>query len=122
MIDFEVVHFGDPSFDAAFCLNHLVLKWFCLPTHRPAIEALMAAYWPGLLEELPSGAASFFEGATLQHLGCLMLARVDGKSPVEYLHDEQSKTEIRGLARELIFRPPAILDELMRTINRVVTR
>jgi aminoglycoside phosphotransferase (APT) family kinase protein len=122
VIDFEVVHFGDPSFDAAFCLNHLVLKWFCLPAHRPALEALMAAYWSGLLEKLPTGASSFFEGAALRHLGCLMLARVDGKSPVEYLNDEQSKTEIRRVAKKLIFRSPTILDELMRTIRGLVTR
>ena len=31
LIDFEVVHFGDPSFDAAFCLSLLLLGWFYQP-------------------------------------------------------------------------------------------
>jgi 5-methylthioribose kinase len=31
LIDFEVVHFGDPAFDAAFCLSLLLLGWFYQP-------------------------------------------------------------------------------------------
>ena len=117
VIDFEVVHFGDPSFDAAFCLNHLLLKWFCLPRQQPALKALMIAFWSGLFETLPSYASSFMESAALRHLGCLMLARVDGKSPVEYLTTEDLQEQIRGVAKQLICRPPVEFDELMSRIT-----
>jgi aminoglycoside phosphotransferase (APT) family kinase protein len=117
VIDFEVVHFGDPSFDAAFCLNHLVLKWFCLPPHRLALQVLMSGFWAGLFETLPSEACSFFESATLRHLGCLMLARVDGKSPVEYLTGRDLQEQVRGAAKALISRPPGSFEELMSRIT-----
>jgi len=119
LIDFEVVHFGDPSFDAAFCLNHLILKWFCLPSRRPALRELMTAFWSGLFGTLPSDACSFFESATLRHLGCLMLARVDGKSPVEYLTRKDLQEQVRAVARRLIVRPPAAFAELMSRIDDV---
>ena len=38
LIDFEVVHFGDPSFDAAFCLSLLLLGWFYQPGLRKERE------------------------------------------------------------------------------------
>ena len=55
--------------------------------------------------------AAWLEPATLAHLGALMLARVDGKSPVEYL-DSGLQARVRGVARDLILRPPATIEEV----------
>jgi 5-methylthioribose kinase len=103
-IDFEVIHFGDPSFDSAFLLNHLVLKSF----HRPQWAGLYAqaadGFWRKYLAGVP--AEAWIEPATLQHLGWLMLARVDGKSPAEYLRDPDIRDRIRRFARDLIVSPP----------------
>ena len=113
-IDFEVVHFGDPSFDAAFFLNHLLLKSFRKPewTARYAEAALQ--FWQAVSDRVPSQ-QNWFEPATIGHLGCLLLARIDGKSPAEYIRDPALKASIRAFARELILRPPP-------TIAAVFTR
>jgi hypothetical protein len=104
LIDFEVIHFGDPSFDAAFLLNHLLLK----ARHRPDRAARMAelaeAFWHTLTAGLPPS-LDWFEASAIAHLGCLHLARIDGKSPAEYL-DAASRERVREAAKLLIVNPP----------------
>jgi 5-methylthioribose kinase len=112
-IDFEVVHFGDPAFDSGFLMNHLLLKAMYQPRHAAGMKRLGAAFWAHYTEALPD--APWVESATLQHLGCLMLARVDGKSPAEYLRTAELKARVRCFARELILNPPgALLDTFDR--------
>ncbi len=94
LIDFEVVHYGDPAFDAAFLLNHLLLKG----ARRSALACA---------REL----RGFETAAVIRHLGCLHLARVDGKSPVEYLTEAQ-RAQVRVVARELIRNPPKTIEEI----------
>jgi hypothetical protein len=119
LIDFEVVHFGDPSFDAAFCLSLLLLGWFYQPALRRERGTTAKAFVDSITPELPPEAGAFFERSTLRHLGCLMLARIDGKSPVEYLPEEAIRDQVREIAKELIRRPPKTLEEsLERTFGR----
>lgn len=99
-IDFEVIHFGDPSFDAAFLLNHLLLKSFYRPQRRQLYVEVAGRFWSALQQP------DWFESATIEHLGGLLLARIDGKSPAEYIRDSQLKERIRQFARELITDPP----------------
>jgi hypothetical protein len=54
------------------------------------------------LSVLPAEALRYFEAATARHLGLLLLARVDGKSPVEYLTDEGTRERVRRTAKRLI--------------------
>lgn len=111
-IDAECACFGDPAFDLAFCLNHLLLK--CLWT-RAATVALLDAF--GVLaarylahvdweepEVLDARAARLLPG--------LLLARVDGKSPVEYLTEEADKNIVRSAARALLDNPAPRLGEI----------
>lgn len=110
-IDFEVIHFGDPSYDAAFLLNHLLLKSYHLPAWRERFRNLALTFRDTLLGELPRE-WDWFEAATIRHLGCLLLARIDGKSPAEYVTAEHEKETIRAAARELILRPPATIADV----------
>lgn len=100
LIDFEVVHLGDPAFDAAFLLNHLLLK-----KHHGirACPRYAEAFWGAL-----GGVVD--ESDTILHLGCLQLARIDGKSPAEYLSAGERET-VRAVARELIRNPPKTIRE-----------
>jgi 5-methylthioribose kinase len=119
LIDFEVVHFGDPSFDIAFCLSLLLLGWFYQTALRKEREQVARAFFDAVRTTLPPQAASFFEKATLRHLGCLMLARIDGKSPVEYLPEESIQNQVRVIAKDLILRCPETLEEcLERTFGQ----
>jgi aminoglycoside phosphotransferase (APT) family kinase protein len=97
-LDAECAWYGDPAFDLAFCLNHLLLKCLWVPQAKAAFldcfDALAASYLNDVsLEGVEERAASL--------LPALLLARVDGKSPVEYLQDPD-KQYVRTLARELM--------------------
>lgn len=105
-LDAECAWWGDPAFDLAFCLNHLLLK--CLWTPRAArgflacFDALAAAYLAGVAWEAPAA----LEARAASLLPGLFLARVDGKSPVEYLTEEKDKNRVRRVARALLLAPP----------------
>jgi 5-methylthioribose kinase len=113
-IDFEVIHFGDPSFDSAFLLNHLVLKSFHRPQWADLYAQAAAGFWGKFVAGVPREA--WIEPATLQHLGWLMLARVDGKSPAEYLRDAAIQDRVRRFARDLITSPPDSVAEVFGKI------
>ncbi|MBI1898069.1 MAG: phosphotransferase [Acidobacteria bacterium] len=116
-IDFEVIHFGDPSFDAAFLTNHLLLKSFREPRWTAAYAALAAQFWRGLRAWVPPP-ADWFEPAAMAHLPGLLLARIDGKSPAEYITEPGRKDSIRRFARDLILRPPARAEEVFERRER----
>ena len=92
-LDAECAWYGDPAFDLAFCLNHLLLKCVWVPPARAGFlrcfDALSAAY----LEASLASPAVEARAATL--LPGLLLARVDGKSPVEYLTSERDRAGAR---------------------------
>ncbi len=104
-LDAECAWWGDPAFDLSFCLNHLLLK--CLWTPRAArgflgcFDALAATYLAGVDWEN----AAALERRAARLLPGLFLARVDGKSPVEYLTDERDKDRVRRVARAQLAAP-----------------
>lgn len=103
-LDFECIHYGDPAYDAAFLLNHLLLKTFYRPASAAAYRDCAVAYW----ETLPLDFA-----AVMVHLPLLLLARMDGKSPVDYLMDrEPVRARVRLLARRWIAAPPGNVRDL----------
>lgn len=102
-IDWECAHFGDPSFDAAFLLNHLVLKSITLPHLRDQFAKLASVFGEALNESLPAEGGWVLDAA-LEHAPALLLARVDGKSPAEYL-DEAGRETARRRALRLMARP-----------------
>jgi 5-methylthioribose kinase len=82
-LDAECAWWGDPAFDLAFCLNHLLLKCLWVPASASALVNSFDA-----------------------------LARVDGKSPVEYLTGEPQCRIVRRCASELLRQPVARLVEV----------
>ena len=119
-LDCECAWFGDPAFDLAFCLNHLLLK--CL--WHPATSAEFLTAFTTLAETYLSyvnwEARAGLEQRTAHLLPGLFLARVDGKSPVEYLTDEGDKNKVRRCARKLLIQPvntlSAVGDEWKREL------
>jgi 5-methylthioribose kinase len=116
LIDFEVAHVGDPAFDLAFLLNHLALKSIHLPWmaqgFRVAADAFLLAYRSAADEVLAEVASSRH---LFEQLGCLMLARVDGKSPAEYL-DQPARDRARAVARSLLLDPAADIASVWRRL------
>jgi hypothetical protein len=101
-LDSETACYGDPAFDLAFCLNHLLLKCVWKPAHvagyLDAFAALRDAYLAGVGWE----DAGDLDARTAAILSALLLARVDGKSPVEYLTSDGDKGFVREVARALL--------------------
>jgi aminoglycoside phosphotransferase (APT) family kinase protein len=104
-LDAECAWYGDPAFDLAFCLNHLLLKCLWRPQWRErylaCFGALAEAYLPSVAWE-PRGA---FEARCARLLPGLFLARVDGKSPVEYITREADRERVRACAKRLLAAP-----------------
>lgn len=118
-LDAETANWGDPAFDVAFCLNHLLLKCL-LPTPSverliSASEALLATY----LDQVDWEAAGDVEHRIAGLLPALMLARVDGRSPVEYL-SEPARDVVREFSRHWILSPASDVAELTRAWKEVV--
>jgi len=104
-LDAECAVYGDPAFDLAFCLNHLLLK--CLV--RPAQSAGYLDCFTGLRDAYVAHVdwepAARMEARTARLLPGLFLARVDGKSPAEYLTAEHDKARVRRTAAALLRNP-----------------
>ncbi len=104
VLDHEVAHWGDPAFDLAFMLNHLLIKAFIFADsrYRDAARAFLDAYGPD----------AALEAWTMIHVAVMMLARVDGKSPLAYLTEEQ-RTRLRAHARRRILEPAERLERYL---------
>ena len=112
LIDFEVVHWGDPAFDSAFLLNHLFLKAFHMPASSETFIDLAFVFWGYLVAALDPAVLAELEGMTYRHLGALMLARIDGKSPAEYIQDEDTKKRVRAAATRILKERPSKLPDV----------
>ena len=99
LLDHEVAHWGDPAFDLAFCLTHLHAKALAFPERAAGYLALAGTFWRAYLAAASPVAPAGLERHTVGLLGCLLAARVDGKSPLEYLTREEQKESVRALAR-----------------------
>lgn len=108
-LDAECATMGDPSFDVAFCLNHLTLKAFHMPDWSAALLAEAKKFWTAYEQQVTWEVTDELEGRVAALLPALTLARIDGKSPVEYLSDE-NRNRIRDFARSRVAAPPAALD------------
>lgn len=112
IVDAECAWFGDPAFDVAFCLNHFLLKCLVWPRRSADYLAAFEAFQRSYMELVAWEPREEIEGRAAALLPALMLARVDGKSPVEYLTDEAQKNIVRGVAVPMVSVPPRTLAEV----------
>jgi aminoglycoside phosphotransferase (APT) family kinase protein len=111
-LDAECAWYGDPAFDAAFCLNHLLLKCIARPPWSRDYLACYAAFADAYLAGVAWEPRPVLEARIASLLPALILARIDGKSPVEYVTDERDKRSVRAAARALIGDAPARLADV----------
>jgi 5-methylthioribose kinase len=117
LIDFEVVHWGDPAFDTAFLLNHLILKAFHIPAASNTFIDLAFVFWGYFVAVLDPAMLAELERMTFWHLGGLMLARIDGKSPAEYIQDEDTKKRVRTAATRILKERPSKLSDVVMILK-----
>lgn len=116
-LDAECAWYGDPAFDLAFCLNHLLLKAAWQPQWRERYRASFDALATGYLAAVDWEPVADFERRCAELLPGLWLARIDGKSPVEYLTEEPDRDRVRRAARGLLAEPVARLSEVADSWN-----
>jgi aminoglycoside phosphotransferase (APT) family kinase protein len=121
LLDAECAWYGDPSFDLAFCLNHMLLKCLWRPQWRDryldCFDALSGEYLRRVDWEPPGG----LEARAARLLPGLFLGRVDGKSPAEYLSASDGD-RVRGVARALLIDPPRELAAVRAAWHREIAR
>ena len=118
LLDHEVAHWGQPAFDVAFVLAHLCLKaiHFRRVAYVEAAAGLLAAY-----RETSTVADAAAGALGARTLAGLMLARVDGKSRVEYLTEGDEgtvRTLATGLLRDRVTDIDAVLDAAREASTR----
>jgi 5-methylthioribose kinase len=113
LLDYEVMHFGDPAFDVGFALTHFLSKAHHLPKVRARLASAAELFWQVYHREIERlDWERTLESRVVRHtLGCL-LARVSGKSPLEYLTPVEV-TRQRDVVLALIASPPARVSELI---------
>ena len=113
ILDAECAWYGDPAFDVAFVLNHLLLKGVWRPQWRAEFAAMFRALVAAYRAHVAWEPWPVLDARTAALLPGLLLARVDGKSPVEYVTDNVTRDAIRRFARAFVARPPATLERLV---------
>jgi len=112
LLDAECAWYGDPAFDLAFCLNHLLLKTVWRPAsaggYLRCFDALADSYLAGVHWE----ATRALEARAAALLAGLLLARIDGKSPVEYITQDTDKERVRHFAIALLKAPAHLLSDI----------
>lgn len=111
-LDAECAWYGDPAFDLAFCLNHLLLKCLWISGSKRDLLTSYARLSEAYLSQVTWEPRGQIDARTARLLPGLFLARVDGKSPVEYLTADDDKNRVRRVARALLQRPVASLAQV----------
>jgi aminoglycoside phosphotransferase (APT) family kinase protein len=104
-LDAECAWYGDPAFDIAFCLNHLLLKCLWTPHAASGFLACFDRLATTYLDAVAWESRAALEARAARLLPGLFLARIDGKSPVEYVTAEADKARVRRVARALLAAP-----------------
>ncbi len=113
LLDHEVMHFGEPAFDLGFSLTHFLSKANHLLSQRDEFANAARLHWATYREQVEklSWAQDLEERVVRHTLGCL-LSRVEGRSPLEYLDEEEASRQ-RKAVLALLYDPPATVPGLV---------
>lgn len=120
ILDLEVAHYGHPAFDLAFFSNHFLLKTVKSPQWKGAylnmLRFMLNIYLPGVRFM----DAAKMESETVEVLAFLLLARVDGKSPAEYIQEPADKDKVRKLAYKILASRHKTFDSVIAAAQKIV--
>jgi 5-methylthioribose kinase len=124
LIDFEVGHYGDPAFDLGFFLTHLTLKAFYHAPNAEPYLGLTENFWAAYKLEMTSRLSTseygeLVERAVMNFAGCA-LARLDGKSPVDYLRDGHRRRQVRELCAVIFDKQVGAWPDVLRLARRAM--
>jgi aminoglycoside phosphotransferase (APT) family kinase protein len=102
LLDYEIAHWGNPALDSGFLIAHLLLKAIQFPHYRQQYRAAARSFWDAYVGECTVASDDELERWTARIIPYLVLARIDSKSPVEYITAERKKELARRFSYELI--------------------
>jgi 5-methylthioribose kinase len=120
IVDFETAHAGDPAFDLGFFLSHLILKAFREARRMSDVAPALGridAFWTGYLEVTGGHINDARASRGAMHAAACCLARVDGKSPVDYLR-ELDQDAVRRFAGDALMADSPDWSSLMELVRR----
>lgn len=113
LLDAECAWYGDPAFDLAFCVNHLLLKSLVVAARRTELLLSARALAEAYVRYVDWEPRPALQARAASLLPALLLARVDGKSPVEYLTDDRHRGLVRTVATALLRTPAATVADVV---------
>jgi 5-methylthioribose kinase len=121
LLDHEVVHVGDPAFDLGFALTHFLSKAHHMPAERYRLTCAAELFWQVYREGIAQlNWAKELEQRVVSHTLACLLARVAGKSPLEYLTSAEvtrQRDAVLVLMREVPTSVPKLIAEFIRKIE-----
>jgi aminoglycoside phosphotransferase (APT) family kinase protein len=115
LLDHEVIHWGDPAFDVGFSLTHLLSKAHYLKNHRQDFSTAALFYWESYIDRLEDVEWKIgLEERTVRHTLACLLARVAGRSPLEYFDVAQRQVQ-KGIVVQVMKNPPHEVSVLIDT-------
>lgn len=116
-IDAETCNFGDPAFDVVYFANHLMIKSIHMPARKNIFLKYYKIFFTTYLNNLKNSERDFFYDRCIKMIPIMLLARIDGKSPVEYIIKKSIKNKIRKISFRLIKHPPKSINNLIELIK-----
>ena len=120
ILDFEVIHFGDPAFDIGFSMTHFLSKAHFLQANRQSFIEMAAEYWRAYGTELDADLAERMQASAVAHTLACLLARASGRSPLEYFDDDlrrRQKAIVLELMRRDIGAIPDLIDAFLECLD-----
>ncbi len=126
LVDFETGHYGDPAFDLGFFLSHLFLKTIKHTERSQKFLALAQGFWEVYLDQLGEPGLHFrraeLERRTMGNLAGCLLARIDGKSPIDYFDQDWQAETARSLAFTYLMQPVTTIAHGFEEIAKILKK
>jgi thiamine kinase-like enzyme len=117
LLDHEVIHFGDPAFDIGFALAHLLSKAHHIPSHRDRFISAVHLFWTSYTTTIaPAPWSIDIDVHAAAHGVACLLARVAGRSKLEYLSTQERVHQQEITLKLLAHRPTSVLQLLDRFV------
>lgn len=114
LLDYEVAHWGNPCFDIGFALTHYLCKAIHMPGIGRAFAAAALMFWEVYRSRVDLPKKSRARAGT--HLAGIMLARMDGKSPLEYFTGEGRRDRVRSIAKAALLERKTTVDSVIDAV------
>ncbi len=114
LIDFEQSYYGNPLLDFAYLPSAYLVLSFLHSEKQSAYFEAIRLFWNAYKKNILLPAD---EQAALQHLGVILLARVDGIIKYDFLQSNQIASILRKVAKKLILRQIPTLDWCLEEVS-----